>query len=310
MSAAVLLIGGTRFLGREITRAFTSRGHRVFVMNRGSREASPEVAEAIRCDKTDRGAFSKVLRRQRWDVVVDTVLDAEDLEFVVETLGVEVGHFIHTGSMGVYGDARQIPATENLPLAEYEGEYVVFNYKIQQDQVLLRAFQERGFPATILRASYIYGPGCIPLDGWGGRAVEFFQMLRDEKTILLPDNGRALLHPGHVRDLSRAFVHAAGRPESIGQVFNVGGSHALMMKDYVGRIAKAMGVEARLEFAPMPEVLARHPQFTNERGMRFSGQHMCASIAKAEAQLGWRPEISLDTGLRENIAWMREQGLL
>lgn len=310
MSKAVLLIGGTRFLGREITRAFTAGGHEVFVMNRGSREALPEVSEAIRCDKTDREAFAKVLRRQRWDVIVDTVLDARDLEFAVETLGADVGHFIHTGSIGVYGDARQIPATENLPLAEYEGEDVVFNNKIQQDQVLLRAFQERSFPATILRASNIYGAGDIPLDGWGGRSAEFFRMLRDGETIFLPDNGRALLHPGHVRDLGRAFVHAAGRPESIGQVFNIGGGHALMMKDYVGRVARAIGVEARLEFAPVPEVLARHPQFTNERGMRFSCQHMCASIAKAEAQLGWRPGITLDTGLRENVGWMREQAIL
>lgn len=290
--------------------AFTARGYEVHVMNRGKREPLPGIAEAIRCDKNDRDAFCKVLKQRRWDVIADTILNAEDLTFVVETLGSSVGQFIHTGSLGVYGEARQIPATENLPLSEYHGEEVVFNYKIQQDQVLLRAFHERNFPATILRKCYIYGPGDIPLEGWGGRSVEFFRMLQNEETILMPGDGRALLHPGHVHDLARAFVHAVEQPESIGQIYNICGSHALMMKDYVALLAKALGVEARIEFAPTSEVLARYPGITNELGMKFSCQHMCASIVKAAVQLGWKPEIPLETGLRENIAWMWEQGML
>ncbi|MFV0337055.1 MAG: NAD-dependent epimerase/dehydratase family protein [Chthoniobacterales bacterium] len=134
-------------------------------MNRGSRKPSRDAAETIVCDKTDRAAFAKVLRKQPWDVIVDTILNADDLEFVVETLGRNVGHFIHTGSLGVYGEARQIPATEDQALSAYQGsEYVMFNHKLEQDQILMRAFNEKAFPATILRKSYIYGPGDILLD--------------------------------------------------------------------------------------------------------------------------------------------------
>jgi len=310
MAAKVLLIGGSRFLGLAIAEAFIGKGYDVHEMNRGTRPSAKGVVEQIVCDKNDRGAFAAVLKRRRWDIIVDTMLNDEELDFAINTIGSGVGHFIHTGSLGVYGEARQIPATEALPLYEYEGDQVVFNYKIKQDQVLMRAFHERGFPGTSLRMSYIYGPGDIPLDGWGGRSPEFFRMLRDGETIPLPDDGQALLHPGHVKDLGRAFLHAAERPISIGQLYNICGPYALMTKDYVSVIAVAMGVTPRLTFAPQKDILARFPKFTNERGMKFACQHMCASIAKAERDLGWRPEIPLAAGMCENIAWLRAQGII
>lgn len=37
---------------------------------------------------------------------------------------------------------------------------------------------------------------------------------------------------------------------------------------------------------------------------------MCADIAKAERELAWRPEIPLESGLRENFRWMSGEGML
>jgi len=310
MPKKILIIGGTRFLGLAIAKPLIAKKYEVYEMNRGTRAPANGIVEQIICDKADRATFAKVLKRCRWDVIIDTILTDEDIEFVIKTISTNVGHFIHTGSLGVYGDARQIPATESMPISEYEGEEVVFNYKIRQDQVIMRAFQEQGFPGTIMRMSYIYGPGDMLLNGWGGRNSEFFRMLYNGKTIPLPNDGRALLHPGHVKDLGRSFLHAAERPASIGQIYNICGHNALMMKDYIAITAKIMGVKANIEFKSIKEICKSFPTITNERGMKFSCQHMCASITKAEFELDWRPEISLETGLRENIEWMKSQGLL
>jgi len=305
----ILLIGGTRFLGPAIVADLAARGHEVTVLNRGTRPNPPGAARAIQCDKSDREAFARALTQERWDAVVDTVLDDADLEFAIERLRGRVVRFIHTGSIGVYAPCRRVPARESDPLAEREEEYA-FNHKLRQDQVLMRAHQEKGFPATSLRMSYIYGPGMVPLDGWGGRAPEFFQMLRDGETVPLPNDGRALLHPGYVADLARAFGDALERPCSIGQVYNIGGPQALMMRDYIGLIAQVMGVEPRLDFADPEEILSRFPNLTNRRGLLFACEHMCCDVSKAERDLGWRPTTPLRVGLERNLSWMREQGLL
>lgn len=307
----VLIIGGTRFLGRTIAEAFIRKGgYSVCEMNRGNRQSIAGVEKQFCCNKTDRTEFASVLKARSWDVIIDTILDYTDLEFVVDTLKTDVGHFIHTGSIGVYGDARRIPVPEWLPLAEYNSdEEIVFNYKIKQDQVLMRAFNEKLFPATILRMSNIYGSGDIPLDGWGGRDAEFFKMIIRGEKIPMPENGRALLQPGHVQDLGRAFLNAAERSASTGQVYNIGGSWTLMLKDYVRLIAKVLGKTADFEYVSREELVKRYPTIS-KHGLDFVCQHMCADITKAERELQWFPEIPLEAGLRDNFEWMYEKGLL
>lgn len=304
----VLVIGGARFLGRAIVNDLVARGHDVTVMNRGSRPPLAGV-RAIPCDKSDLDAFRSALTTDRWDAVLDTILNEKDLELAVAVLRGRIGHFIHTGSIGVYAPARHIPARESDPLADTNAEFA-FTGKLRQDRVLLRAHAETAFPATILRMSCIYGPGDVPLDGWGGRHPAFFQRLRDKAPIPLPDEGRALLHPGYVADLGRAFGDALEREESIGQVYNIGGDRALTMRDYVARIAEALGVEPNFEPATAADILDRFAPLTNRRGLLFSCEHMCCDTSKARRDLGWRPRMPLDTGLRLNIEWMQEEGLI
>ena len=76
------------------------------------------------------------------------------------------------------------------------------------------------------------------------------------------------------------------------------------------RFAEAMGVKPEFEFVSQEEILKRYPAFTNARGLKFACQHMCASILKAKHDLGWQPEISLEAGMRENIEWMRQRGIV
>ncbi|MFA5645290.1 MAG: NAD-dependent epimerase/dehydratase family protein [Candidatus Ratteibacteria bacterium] len=310
MRKKVLIIGGTRFLGREIAELFLAHGYEVSTMTRGVLSASKGSIERILCDKNKREEFRKALLAKEWDVIIDTILNAEDLQFVVETVGNNIGHFIHTGSVGVYGDAVRIPAEETIPRGEYSGEDILFHHKLQQDQVLMHAFHTQNFPATSLRMSNIYGAGDIPLDGWGGRAKEFFKMVYEEKEIWMAEDGRALLHPGHVKDLARSFLCAAENSISLGEIYNIAGSYALMLKDYVALIAEAMGKKPSYFFTSQEEVLSRYAGYTSARGLKFVSQHMCASIAKAGRDLSWRPVISLELGMRDNIEWMQKEKMI
>jgi nucleoside-diphosphate-sugar epimerase len=313
MNTKVLIIGGTRFLGLAIAEPFIAKGYDVYEMNRGTRPPAKGVTEQIVCDKNNRETFAKVLKRYRWDIIIDTILNDEDLEFVISELGDNVGHFIHTGSLGVYADSKQIPFLESQPLKQFEkdrNEYTLFNNKVKQDQILMRAFNEKAFPATILRMSYIYGAGDSLLEGWGRRSAKFFHMLRDNEKIIIPNDGKnALIHPGHVKDLGRAFLHAAEHPESIGQIYNIGGSQTLTMEDYVAMIAAAMQVKPEIKYVSLDEFEKVYPEFVS-LSMKFAFKHMCASTAKAERELNWRPEISLQAGIRENIEWMESQKII
>ena len=305
----ILMIGGTHFIGRAAVTDLSARGHEVVVMNRGQRGEYPDAARSIRCDKDDRQSFGDVLKSDSWDAVIDTILSDEDLLFAFEHLSGRIQRFIHTGSIGVYITQAPVPASENSPLAAHD-EVFNFNHKLKQDMVLMRLHGEHGFPGTSLRMSYIYGPGMVLLEGWGGRSAEYFRMLRDRQTILLANDGRALLHPGYVTDLARAFGDVLQSPQAIGQIYNIGGPYALMMRDYIGLIAKQLNVEPRIEYATPEEIAKRYPDQVDHRGLLFACEHMCCDIGKARQELGWQPTMSLETGLAKSIDWMREQGEL
>lgn len=305
----ILIIGGSRFLGVHIAEDLCRRGHHVEILNRGSRPAPDCASRVYTCDVKDRQAFSDLLKADQWDVVIDTIMTDADLEFAVPLLDQRVKHFIHTGSAGVYGGVNRIPARECEPLVEHDATYQ-FNGKLREDNVLMNAFNATGFPATSLRASCIYGPGDVPLDGWGGRSVIFFELLRDGAEIPIAGWGNYLLHTGHVHDLGRSFGDAIENPESIGRIYNIAGPFAMTVNEYVKEIAEVMGVTAKIKHVEPDYILKTYSEHTKQRGLDILFQHMCCDIRAAKDDLNWSPIIDFKEGIAENLEWMRAEGMI
>ena len=180
----VLLIGGTRFLGLAIANALHRHGHRVVVAHRGHTKAAlPDTAREIHVDVADQKSLESCLLAEQYDAVVDTILGAKTLEWMVTTLNGRIRQFVHCGSTGVYAPMKRIPATEEDP-CEALPQYGGFGAKLEQDEVLMRAHRQTGFPATILRPTNIYGAGDIPLDIWGARNPAFFRRLTQNPPVI------------------------------------------------------------------------------------------------------------------------------
>jgi 2'-hydroxyisoflavone reductase len=64
----LLILGGTRFLGREIARQAVGRGHRVSCLARGQSGPPAPGTRLLVGDRQDRGAYDKA-RKQPWDAV-------------------------------------------------------------------------------------------------------------------------------------------------------------------------------------------------------------------------------------------------
>lgn len=101
MKVNILILGGTRFLGRHLVEAALERGHKVTLFNRGSnQDVFPEVEPLI----GDRDGSLKAIRDREWDAAIDTC------GFVPRTvrkscmmLG-SVKHYTYISSISVYKD--------------------------------------------------------------------------------------------------------------------------------------------------------------------------------------------------------------
>lgn len=89
----ILIIDGTRYMGRIVVQRLLKRGDKVTVFSKGG--ARPEWwdgVEHIRGDRNDRSDFTARLKGKSFDAVVDTqAYRKEDIESAVETFSVNVG---------------------------------------------------------------------------------------------------------------------------------------------------------------------------------------------------------------------------
>lgn len=131
----ILILGGTRFLGRAFVEETLQRGHEVTLFNRGTnQEIFLEVEQLI----GDRNGDVSSLENRKWDVVVDTCgFSPHHIRNVGEVLKDNIEHYIFISSLSVYKDwiphdikedyilqpeptAEQIKTVENGEISPYE----------------------------------------------------------------------------------------------------------------------------------------------------------------------------------------------
>ncbi|HOE67700.1 MAG TPA: NAD-dependent epimerase/dehydratase family protein [Candidatus Hydrogenedentes bacterium] len=300
-----LMIGGTRYLGRAIVQDLVQHGYEVTALHRGKTLGTlPDRVERLQGDARDRKTLETVLREGRYDLVVDTILNAADLEWCLPMMARYAGQLVHCGSTGVYASADRLPTREDDPTPCSLG----FEGKRDQDHALLLFHRKTGFRACSLRVSNVIGPGDVPLDIWGARNVAYFQRLADHKEIWVPNDGRALVQPVHVRDLAWGFRAAAEHQAAAGQIYNLSSERAVTLDAYARMAGELLGSRSEFRHVPIEAILATGK--ADEGGVRFVCEHMCIDSSKAHKDLGYAPKMDVRESLRETLEWMTEGGQL
>jgi 2'-hydroxyisoflavone reductase len=153
----ILVLGGTRFLGRAVVEAALARGHAVTLFNRG--QTNPELFPTAEKLRGDRGADMSALDGRSWDVVVDVAAYfPRTVELAVQQLA-DVGRYIFVSSVSVYAD-QSVPQFEDSALEQLvdpddESDESYGARKAACEAVVQDAFGER---ATIVRPGLIVGP--------------------------------------------------------------------------------------------------------------------------------------------------------
>ena len=111
----LLILGGTRFLGRQLVEAALGRGHRVTLFNRGKSNPGlfPEIEELL----GERGGDLSALRGRRWDAVIDTSgYLPREVHASAGLLADSAGHYTFVSSISVYEDFARTGLDEGAPV--------------------------------------------------------------------------------------------------------------------------------------------------------------------------------------------------
>lgn len=179
----LLILGGTRFLGRALVEEARGRGHEVTLFNRA--QTNPSLFPDVERLHGDRDGDLSALEGRSWDAAVDTCgYFPRVVRASAELLADAVGHYTFVSTISVYADLSR-PPKESSALATIEDETVEefgpeFEYygplKALCEQAVRDVFGER---ALIVRPGFIVGPH-DPTDRftyWVRRAAEGGRMV-------------------------------------------------------------------------------------------------------------------------------------
>jgi nucleoside-diphosphate-sugar epimerase len=306
--ARVVVIGGSGHIGTYLIPLLVGQGHGVVNVSRGqSRGYQPDPAwaqvEQVTIDRValERGgSFGQHMADLQPDVVVDLIsFDLPSTQALVEALRGRVHHFLHCGTIWVYGRNAATPAEESDPLNP-EGEYGI--QKAAIEAWLLREARLSGFPATVFRPGHIVGPGWAPINPQGHVNPEVFSQIARGEKLVLPNFGLETVHHVHAADVAQVVSLAMlNRSASLGEAFNAVSPQALNLRGYAEAMYRWFGLEARLAFLPFDEW--KHSQTADDADKTF--EHItrspCHSIEKARRRLGYCPRYSSLEAVQESV---------
>ena len=241
----LLILGGTRFLGRHIAEQALASGHDVTLLHRG--QSGPQLFPQARHLIADRDAELGVLAQGQWDAAIDTsAYVPRQVQSVAAALGTRVGHYQLVSSISVYASfdapgADETRATQTLsdPTVEtitgdtYGG---------------LKALCEAAAQATFGSRCLVNRPGLIvgPHDPTG-RFTWWVQRLLRGGAVLAPGDPNTPVQFIDARDAAAWMLLQAERATP--GVFNLTGpTQALTMGSFLNTARDSLNPGASLQW--------------------------------------------------------------
>ena len=307
----VLVTGGAGFIGSHVADMALARGARVTVyddFSTGFHEFVPkhERVTLVEADLLDAGRVEEAMRGVDFVFHMAANADIRDnfkdprkcvdqnlvvTQNVLEAMrasGTKEIAFSSTGS--VYGEPTLIPTPEDAPFPVQTSIYATT--KIAAEGLLTSYAQAKPAPelrAWIFRFVSLLGPRYTH-----GHVVDFYRKLKADPTRL-PVLGNGLQKKSylHVADCVSAMFVAVKKAREPINVFNLGHTDWIEVKDSIAIITKAMGLTPAIEYAG------------GERGWPGDSPKILLDTARIQG-LGWAPTKSIEEGVVETLKFLAE----
>jgi dTDP-glucose 4,6-dehydratase len=198
---------------------------------------------------------------------------------------VSVSRFVHVSTDEVYGDIPQdVFADESFPLQPSSP----YSASKAASDLLVRSYvRTYKFPAVITRSSNNYGPYQFP--------EKFVPLMitnaLSDKALPVYGDGKQQRDWLHVEDNCLGILSVLEKGK-IGEVYNIGGAEVEENLTMARRL---------LDLTGKPESLLSYVKDRPGHDRRYA-----LDCQKIRAELGWRPGISLEVGLRQTIDWYKK----
>jgi len=299
----VLFIGGTGNISSACVQLALEKGYETSLLNRGSRSLSFEgQVNLIKGDRNDPELLKQVAESTYYDVVANFVgFTPEQIAKDIMAFSGKIGQYLFISSASVYQKPpNHFIITESTPLRNPFWKYS--RDKIACEEKLVQAYREKGFPITIVRPSYTYGPTWIPCSV-GGHGYTVVGRMRQGLPIISHGDGQSLWVMTFNADFAVGFVGLFGQDQAIGEAFHITSDEVLTWDQIYRTIAKAAGCQAEIIHIPSEFIAAVNPEW----GASLLGDKAYSVVfdnSKIKRLVPeFRPKVKFAEGIARSIAW-------
>jgi nucleoside-diphosphate-sugar epimerase len=298
---SVLIIGGNGIISSSVSKLALERGFDVTLLNRGQSDTRPPLAGAkhLTGDAGDATSISKAVGANDFDVVVNfRSFLPEQVAADVELFTGRTGQYVYISSASAYQKpVAHLPITESTPLANPFWQYS--RDKIASEDILVAAYREHGFPATIVRPSHTYDETLIPLEG--GWTV--LDRMRRGLPVVVHGDGTSLWTLTHSRDFAVGFVGLLDNPVAVGDTFQITSNFVYPWDAVYRMLGDALGVEPNLVHVASETIAKTLPEWgpgllgDKSHSVIFDNSKLRAVVPS------FLPTTTFAQGAREIVAW-------
>ncbi len=194
--------------------------------------------------------------------------------------------FVYASSMSVYGDENKGSVNEVNGVLKPKSFYAVG--KIASEHYM-RIYSQYGIRSTALRFNNTYGSGQNMENLKQGMVSIFLAQAVKKHHIIVKGDKNRFRDFVHVDDTVRAIIMAAnGNEPELYNFYNVATNKKTTCEELIGVMKKYLPFEISVEYTG------------NTPGDQYG---IYCDYSKIENALGWKPEISLDMGIKEMCEW-------
>jgi 2'-hydroxyisoflavone reductase len=311
-SKRVLVIGGTKFIGRLLVADLLRAGHEVYILHRRPRNPFGKRVHNLVADRNNAATVRKAVGATRFDVIFDNAYDWEhgttgaQVEATARLFDGTIGRYIFMSSVAAYGDGLNHHEGDALAPDDHPSAYT--RDKAMSERALFRMHQRTGFPIVTLRPPFVYGPS-NPFY----REAFVWDRFRAGRPVIVPSEGHRLMQFMYVNDLVELAIRVMEQRNAVGHAFNTANPRAVAQHEVVLELAKAAGVkEPRLVSIPRELIVRAGGQAFGSQKLYF-GDHfdlpaITEIITKAQRMLAFKPT-DFAEGLKTTYrAYLRKRG--
>ena len=307
----ILVTGGAGFIGSHLVEKLLATGHSVAILDDFNDYYDPKIKRenivgvlkdvaVYHVDLRENGAVRDLFHREKFETVVhlaaragvrpsiqhpqlyyDTNVNGT-LHLLEAARMTGVARFIFASSSSVYGMAKTVPFSEDLHLIQTISPYAATKIAGEfLSSTYSHLYQMR---VVALRYFTVYGPRQRP----DLAIYQFTKRIHAGNPIDQFGDGTTRRDYTYIDDIVQGTMAALEYNGPLFDIFNLGESETIQLKDLISAIENALGKKARIN--RLPEQPGDVPL-------------TCADISKARRLLGYKPTTQLNEGLPRFIDW-------